>query len=83
MHLSERPAGRSRSMASKRALKFPLPKLRAPALDDLEEQCRPILDRLGEDLEQVALVVAVDQDSQLGQLVQVFLIAPTRSGSIS
>ena len=42
-------------------------------LDDLEEQRRPILHRLGEDLQHVALVVAVDQDAQLGQLAHVLL----------
>ena len=42
---------------------------RAVALDDLEEQRRPVLDRLGEDLQHVAFVVAVDEDAELGQLV--------------
>ena len=57
----------SRSMASNRALKFPLPKLCAAPLDDLEEEGRPVLDRLGEDLEQIALIIAIHQDTQLGQ----------------
>src|SRR6266487_3736947 len=38
---------------------------RSVSLDDLEEECRPILDRLGEDLEQVALLVPICLDSQL------------------
>ena len=64
----------SRSMASNSALKLPLPKLlRAAPLDHLEEQRRPIGDRLGEDLQHVAFVVAVDENAQLGQLVDVFL----------
>src|SRR6185436_17100616 len=41
----------------------------AVALDDLEEERRPVLDGAGEDLEEVALVVAVDQDAQLLDLV--------------
>src|SRR5690606_13537051 len=47
--------------------------LGALALDDLVEQRRPVLDRLGEDLQQVALVVAVDQDAQLRQRRQVLV----------
>ncbi len=42
-------------------------------LNDLEEQCRPILHRLGEDLQHVALVVAVDQDAQFGQFLHVLV----------
>ena len=41
----------------------------AVALDDLVEQRRAVLDGLGEDLQQVALVVAVDEDAELLQLV--------------
>src|SRR3712207_2426511 len=37
---------------------------RAVALDDLEEDRRPVADRLREDLQQVALVVAVDEDAE-------------------
>src|SRR5215218_3988393 len=37
---------------------------RAVALDDLEEDGRPVAERLCEDLEQVALVVAVDEDAE-------------------
>ena len=36
--------------------------LMVPALDDLEEERRSVLERLREDLEQVALVVVVDED---------------------
>ena len=43
---------------------------RAVALDDLEEHGRAVADRLGEDLEQVALVVAVDQDPEALQVVE-------------
>ena len=35
------------------------------ALDRLQEQRRPVLHDLGEDLQQVTLVVVVDQDVQL------------------
>ena len=38
-------------------------------LDDLVKDRGAVLDRLGEDLEQIALLVAVDQHPQLGQLV--------------
>src|SRR6185436_7631367 len=41
----------------------------AVALDDLEEQRRPVLDGSGEDLEQVALVVAIHQDAELADLL--------------
>jgi hypothetical protein len=34
-------------------------------LDQLEEDRRPVLDRLGEDLQQVAVLVPVSQDAQL------------------
>src|SRR5262249_45668822 len=40
---------------------------RAVALDDLEEERRPVLDRPGEDLEEVALLVAVGLDAELLQ----------------
>src|SRR3990172_4316477 len=39
----------------------------AVALDDLDERRRAILDRAREDLQQVALVVAVDENPQLAQ----------------
>ena len=56
---------------------------RTVALDDLEEHRRPVLDRLGEDLQQVALVVAVDQDAELGEVRQVFLDRPDRGRGAS
>src|SRR3954454_16948760 len=43
---------------------------RAVALDDLEEDRRPVADGLGEDLQQVALVVAIDEDALLAQVVE-------------
>ena len=42
------------------------------ALDDLYEDGGSVLHGLGEDLQQVAVVVIVDQDLQLLQLGQVF-----------
>src|SRR2546427_10229385 len=44
---------------------------RPSALNDLEEERGSILDRLGEDLKQIALVVAIDQDAELGQLIEI------------
>src|ERR1041385_5064248 len=37
-------------------------------LNDLEEKRRPILNRLAEDLEQIAVGIAVHEDAELGQL---------------
>jgi non-specific serine/threonine protein kinase len=42
---------------------------RAVPLDELEEDGRPVADRLGEDLQQVAVLVAVDQDAALAQFL--------------
>src|SRR3954447_26833935 len=42
---------------------------RAMALDDLQEDRRPVAERLREDLQQVALVVAVDEDAQAPQVL--------------
>src|SRR6186713_741748 len=42
---------------------------RSVPLDQLEEHRRPVTERLGEDLEQVAVLVAVDQDLALLQLL--------------
>ena len=42
--------------------------LRAFPLDDLEKQRRPVLDGLGEDLEQIPFFVAVDQYAELREL---------------
>src|SRR5436190_24075156 len=44
---------------------------RAMALDHLEEERRPVLRRLREDLQQVALLVAVDEDSEPLEIVPV------------
>src|ERR687886_714368 len=46
---------------------------RAVALDHLEEHRRAVADRLREDLQQVALVVAVDEDAEPAQVLQVLL----------
>src|ERR671938_1224883 len=45
----------------------------AVALDDLEEDRRAVADGLGEDLQQVALVVAVDEDPEPPQVRQVLV----------
>ena len=42
---------------------------RAVALDQLEEHRGPVAERLGEDLQQVAVLVAVDEDAALLQLL--------------
>src|ERR1041384_5728221 len=44
-------------------------RLAATTLDDLEEERRTVLDRLGEDLKHIALVVLVDQDVELLELL--------------
>src|SRR3954447_3990580 len=52
-------------------LEVALPKAaRAVALDDLEEHRGPVADGLREDLEHVALVVAVDEDAEAPQVVE-------------
>src|SRR4051794_35460625 len=43
----------------------------AVTLDHLEEDRRPVADRLGEDLQQVALVVAVDEDAEPLEILEV------------
>src|SRR5439155_21370101 len=56
---------------------IPLPEASASrSFDDLEEHRRAVLDRLGEDLEQVALIVAVDEDSEPRQLALVLVDLP-------
>ena len=47
--------------------------LGAFALDDFDEYRRAVHQRFGEELQQVALVVAVDQDSELAQRGEVFV----------
>ena len=56
---------------------------RAVALDHLEEQRRPVLRGLREDLQQVAVVVAVGEDLVPAQVVVDSAISPTRSGTSS
>src|SRR5262245_54836884 len=46
---------------------------RAVPLDYLEEQRRPVGHRLGEDLEHVPLVVAINEDAQLGQFLDILV----------
>ena len=77
------PAACSSSIDSNSDLKFPLPKPSLPALDDLEEERRAILDRLGENLQQVSFFVAVDEDVQLPDLVGVFRDCAMRSPTTS
>lgn len=47
--------------------------LRAAAADDLEEERRAILEGLGEELEEVALIVGIDEDAEVADLGVVFL----------
>src|ERR1041384_4996767 len=47
--------------------------LGAFALDDFVEEGGPVLDRLAEDLQEIALVVAVDENAELAQRLQVFV----------
>lgn len=47
--------------------------LMVSALDDFEEKGRPVLERLGEDLQQVALVVIVDEDLLTLKDINIFL----------
>src|SRR6476469_8221139 len=42
---------------------------RAVPLDELEEHRRPIAERLGEDLQEIAVLVAVDKDAALLELL--------------
>ena len=56
---------------------------RAVPLDDLEEERRPVLGGLREDLQQVSLLVAVGEDAQASQVVVVASISPTRSSRSS
>src|SRR5260370_35791379 len=56
---------------------------RAAALNDFEEQRRAVGDRLGENLKHVPPVVAIHEDAQRGQLVEVLLdVANTRGQRI-
>src|ERR1700691_899392 len=46
------------------------------ALDHLQKEGGAILDRAGEDLQQVAMLVTVDQDVQLAQPLQILVDGP-------
>src|SRR5437016_9327735 len=46
---------------------------RAVPLDDLEEQRGAVLDRLGEDLQEVTFIVAVHEDAQLAELAEILV----------
>src|SRR5690606_13228651 len=52
----------------------------AAALDDLDKRCRPVLDWSGENLQQVAFVIPVNQDAQLLDRLERF---PDLSDSIA
>jgi hypothetical protein len=52
---------------------------RAVPLDDLEEHGRAVSERLGEDLQQVAVLVPVDEDAPLLQLLDGDADLPMRS----
>src|SRR6266508_6736195 len=54
----------------------------ALALDDLDEQRRPILERLAEDLEQVAFLIAIHQHAALGQLAHILGDLPNPIGQL-
>src|SRR5512132_4314994 len=47
--------------------------LRAFALNDLEKERRPILDRFCEDLQQITFIIAIDENSDLLQRAQFFV----------
>src|ERR687890_2730686 len=55
---------------------------RAVALDDLEEDRRAVAERLGEDLQQVALVVGVDEDAEPAEVLQVLLDLADAAGHV-
>src|SRR5688572_33378275 len=50
--------------------------LRTLPLNDLVEDSRAILDRLGEDLQQISLVVAIDQDAELLERGEILVDLP-------
>jgi hypothetical protein len=50
-------------------LKFPLPSPATRAVRSAQEHGRPVLYRLGEDLQQVAVLVAVGEDAEFAQLI--------------
>src|SRR5438046_10368393 len=60
-------------MASKSALKLPLPKLFALALNDLEKERWAIFHRFRKDLQQITFIIAIDENSEPLQCVQLFI----------
>src|SRR6266480_5555261 len=56
--------------------------LGAFALNDFEEQRRTIFHRLGEDLQQISLVVAIDQNAESLQGLKVFVDVADTSGQL-
>src|SRR5688572_15036705 len=55
-------------------LEVPLPEAaRTLPLDDLEEHRRAVLHRLGEDLQQVAVGIAIDEDTELPERSEVLV----------
>src|SRR3989442_796355 len=58
----------------KERLKVPFSKTTSSlALNHFKEDRRAVDDRLGEDLQQVALIVVIDQDTEFCQLLQVLI----------
>ena len=47
--------------------------LRAFALDDFEKKRRPIFHRLGEDLQQITFVIAIDQNAEALERLEIFI----------
>jgi len=65
-------------------LKFPSPKPSAPlALDHLKKDRRTSHHRPGEDLQQIAVLVVIDQNALLGYLFDILVNRPTRSSALS
>ena len=56
---------------------------RAVALDHLEEQRRPVLGGLREDLQQVAVVVAIGEDAQPAKVVPALVDRRRRASGVS
>ena len=57
--------------------------LRAFALDDFEKERRPIFHRLGEDLQQITFVIAIDQNAESLQRLEVFIDVADAIGQLS
>src|SRR5882757_6197681 len=56
--------------------------LGAFALNDFKKERRPIFHRLGEDLQQITLVVAIDQNAESLQRLKVFIDVTDTSGQL-